>query len=81
MKKYRLKNTAAIGKKAVEVYQKIEDTVVGSYFAVESGVVKGYKQIEDAFVSRFLEPEKTDEPKPVQAREASSEKTDRVDES
>ncbi len=38
----------------VQVYQAIEDGVVGTYQKVENAVVGGYQKVEDRFVGKFL---------------------------
>lgn len=48
--------TGCSGQDVVDVYQKIEDTVVGSYQAIEDAVVGEYQKVEDAFVDKYLQP-------------------------
>ncbi len=43
-----------IAEKTVEVYEKIENGVVGGYKKIETAVVNGYTKIEDAFVEKYL---------------------------
>ena len=65
MSDYKLKTPKGF-EKVTEVYQKIEDTVVGTYQKIEDGVVGTYQKIEDKFVDTFLEkvdPETTEEVK------------------
>ena len=65
MSDYKLKTPKGF-EKVTEVYQKIEDTVVGTYQKIEDGVVGTYQKIEDKFVDAFLEkvdPETTEEVK------------------
>lgn len=54
MSDYKLKTPKGF-EKVTEVYQKIEDTVVGTYQKIEDGVVGTYQKIEDKFVDTFLE--------------------------
>ena len=54
MSDYKLKTPKGF-EKVTEVYQKIEDTVVGTYQKIEDGVVGTYQKIEDQFVDTFLE--------------------------
>ena len=54
MSDYKLKTPKGF-EKVTEVYQKIEDTVVGTYQKIEDGVVGTYQKIEDKFVDIFLE--------------------------
>ena len=52
MSDYKLKTPKGF-EKVTEVYQKIEDTVVGTYQKIEDGVVEGYKKIENGAVEGF----------------------------
>ncbi|WP_099468706.1 hypothetical protein [Konateibacter massiliensis] len=54
MSEYKLK-TGKTEEKVKEVYQRIEDTVVGGYQKIEDTVVGSYKKVEQKFVDRFLE--------------------------
>ena len=54
MSDYKLKTPKGF-EKVTDVYQKIEDTVVGTYQKIEDGVVGTYQKIEDKFVDTFLE--------------------------
>ena len=54
MSDYKLKTPKGF-EKVTEVYQKIEDTVVGTYQKIEDDVVGTYQKIEDKFVDTFLE--------------------------
>ena len=53
MSDYKLKTPKGF-EKVTEVYQKIEDTVVGTYQKIEDGVVGTYQKIEDKFVDTIF---------------------------
>ena len=71
MSDYKLK-TPKWFEKVTEVYQKIEDTVVGTYQKIEDGVVGTYQKIEDKFVDTFMEKV---EPETEEVKEDTAEKT------
>lgn len=48
--------TGCSGQDVIDIYQKIEDTAVGSYQTMEDAVVGEYQKVEDAFVDKYLQP-------------------------
>ena len=54
MTQYKLKKTKT-EESIMNVYKRMEERIVASYFTIENSVVGAYKKIEDDFVEHFFE--------------------------